>query len=63
MEDMIIEGANKNRKYRLHDEIISKYNIYKEKRKFVRIGEGSIIYGIGHHRFIEMVRAAGATYM
>lgn len=31
-------------------------------KKFVRIGEGSIIYGIGHHRFIEMARAAGATY-
>ena len=28
----------------------------------MRIGEGSIIYGIGHHRFIEMARAAGATY-
>jgi hypothetical protein len=31
-------------------------------KKFVRIGEGSIIYSIGHHRFIEMARAAGATY-
>ena len=31
-------------------------------KKFVRIGEGSIIYGIGNHRFIEMARAAGATY-
>lgn len=31
-------------------------------KKFVRIGEGSIIYGIGCHRFIEMARAAGATY-
>lgn len=31
-------------------------------KKFVRIGEGSIIYGIGHHRFVEMARAAGATY-
>ena len=31
-------------------------------KKFVRIGEGSIIYGIGKHRFIEMARAAGATY-
>lgn len=31
-------------------------------KKFVRIGEGAIIYSIGHHRFIEMARAAGATY-
>ena len=31
-------------------------------KKFVRIGEGSIIYSIGHHRFIEMARAAGAVY-
>lgn len=31
-------------------------------KKFARIGEGSIIYSIGHHRFIEMARAAGATY-
>ncbi len=34
---------------------------YVEK-KFVRIGEGSITYSIGHHRFIEMARAAGAVY-
>lgn len=32
------------------------------QKKFVRIGEGSIIYSIGHHRFIEMARAAGAAY-
>lgn len=32
------------------------------QKKFVRIGEGSIIYSIGHHRFIELARAAGATY-
>lgn len=31
-------------------------------KKYVRIGEGSIIYSIGHHRFIEMARAAGAVY-
>ena len=31
-------------------------------KKFVRMGEGSIIYGIGRHRFIEMARAAGAVY-
>lgn len=31
-------------------------------KKFARIGEGSIIYSIGHHRFVEMARAAGATY-
>ncbi len=32
------------------------------KKEFVRIGEGSIMYSIGHHRFIEMARAAGAVY-
>lgn len=32
------------------------------QRKYVRIGEGSIIYNIGRHRFIEMARAAGAVY-
>ena len=31
-------------------------------KRFVRIGEGSIIYSIGRHRFIEMARAAGAVY-
>ena len=28
----------------------------------MRIGEGSMTYSIGHHRFIEMARAAGAVY-
>ncbi len=32
------------------------------QKKYVRIGEGSIMYSIGHHRFIEMARAAGAVY-
>ncbi len=32
------------------------------QKKMVRIGEGSIIYSIGHHRFIEMARDAGAVY-
>lgn len=32
------------------------------QKKYVRIGEGSMIYSIGHHRFIEMARAAGAVY-
>lgn len=32
------------------------------KKKFVRIGEGSIMYSIGRHRFIEMARDAGAVY-
>ena len=31
-------------------------------KKFARIGEASIIYSIGRHRFIELARAAGATY-
>ena len=32
------------------------------QKKYVRIGEGSIMYSIGHHRFVEMARAAGAVY-
>lgn len=32
------------------------------QRKYVRIGEGTVIYNIGRHRFIEMARAAGAVY-
>lgn len=32
------------------------------QKKFARIGEGTIIYSIGRHRFIEMARAAGAVY-
>lgn len=32
------------------------------QRKYVRVAEGSIIYNIGQHRFIEMARAAGAVY-
>ena len=32
------------------------------QKKYVRIREGSMIYSIGHHRFIEMARAAGAVY-
>ena len=32
------------------------------QKEYVRIGEGSIIYSIGRHRFIEMARAAGAVY-
>lgn len=33
------------------------------QRKFVRVGEGTLIYNIGRNRFIEMARAAGAVYM
>lgn len=32
------------------------------KKKYVRIGEGSIMYSVGRHRFVEMARAAGAVY-
>lgn len=32
------------------------------QRKYVRVGEGTLIYNIGRHRFIEMARAAGAVY-
>lgn len=31
-------------------------------KKYVRVGEGTSIYGIGRNRFIEMARAAGAVY-
>lgn len=36
-------------------------NKYVQK-KYVRIGEGSIMYSIGRHRFVEMARAASAVY-
>ena len=29
------------------------------QRKYVRVGEGTLIYNIGRHRLIEMARAAG----
>lgn len=32
------------------------------QRKYVRIGEGTLIYNIGRQRFVEMARAAGAVY-
>ena len=42
------------------------YKTYAETKdvmkKYVNATEGSIIYSIGHHRFIEMARAAGAVY-
>lgn len=28
----------------------------------MRVGEGTLIYNIGRHRFIEMAREAGAVY-
>lgn len=55
----------------IHKERVDEYmkHLYKVPgtnkqviKKFVRIGEGSIIYSIGRHRFVEMARAAGATY-
>lgn len=55
----------------IHMERLDKFmkHIYKVpgtfknvRKEFVRIGEGSIMYSIGHHRFIEMARAAGAVY-
>lgn len=57
--------------YLIHKERVEEYmkHIYKVPgtnkqviKKYVRIGEGSIIYSIGRHRFIEMARAAGAVY-
>ena len=47
--------------YMKHLYKISGTNKYVQK-KYVRIGEGSIIYSIGRHRFVEMARAAGAVY-
>ena len=35
---------------------------FMQKRLAKNIGEGSMTYSIGHHRFIEMARAAGAVY-
>lgn len=32
------------------------------EKKYVRLGEASVIYSIGIHRMIEMARAAGAVY-
>ena len=53
-------------KERLEDYMKHLYRVPESNKqvikKFVRIGEGSIIYSIGRHRFIEMARAAGATY-
>lgn len=48
-------------KYMKHFTRVPSSNKIVEK-KFVRIGEGSMTYSIGHHRFIEMARAAGAVY-
>lgn len=55
----------------IHKERVEQYmkHLYKVPdtnkqviKKYVRVGEGSIIYSIGRHRFIEMARAAGAVY-
>lgn len=54
-------SVRKLEEYMKHLYKISGSNKYVQK-KFVRIGEGSITYSIGHHRFIEMARAAGAVY-
>lgn len=51
----------KMEKYMNHLHKVPNTGKYVQK-KFVRIGEGSITYSIGHHRFIEMARAAGAVY-
>ena len=47
--------------YMKHQRIVPGTNKIVEK-KFVRIGEGAVIYSIGKHRFVEMARAAGAVY-
>lgn len=54
---------NKKRmdEYMTHKKKIPGCERYVEQ-KFVRMGEGSVIYGVGRNRFIEMSRAAGAVY-
>ena len=51
----------KMEKYMKHLYRVPNTSKYVQK-KYVRIREGSFIYSIGHHRFIEMARAAGAVY-
>lgn len=48
-------------KFMKHLYKVPETNKYVQK-KFVRIGEGSIIYSIGRQRFVEMARAARAVY-
>lgn len=48
-------------KFMKHLYKVPETNKYVQK-KFVRIGEGSIMYSIGRQRFVEMARAAGAVY-
>lgn len=54
-------NCKKMEDYMKHLYKISGTNKYVQK-KYVRIGEGSIMYSIGRHRFVEMARAAGAVY-
>lgn len=58
---MILVNKNRLEAYMKHIYKVPNTGKYVQK-KMVRVGEGSIIYSIGHHRFIEMARAAGAVY-
>ena len=77
IEDILVVALAAGAKYKLprttliHMERIKEFmkHLYKVpgtnkivQKKYVRIGEGSVTYRIGHHRFIEMARAAGAVY-
>ena len=77
IEDILVVALAAGAKYQLprttliHMERMKEFmkHLYKVpgtnkivQKKYVRIGEGSVTYSIGHHRFIEMARAAGAVY-
>ena len=56
------EGMDEIKGYFSSSELIVPSSNKIVEKKFVRIGEASMTYSIGHHRFIEMARAAGAVY-
>ena len=60
-DDVAVVHKERLMKFMKHSARVPSSNKIVEK-KFVRIGEGSMTYSIGHHRFIEMARAAGAIY-
>lgn len=61
LSKIILVHRERLMKYMKHFTRVPSSNKIVEK-KFVRVGEGSMTYSIGHHRFIEMARAAGAVY-
>lgn len=58
---IILLNVQKMEEYMKHIYKVPGTGKYVQK-KFARIGEGTIIYSVGRHRFIEMARAAGAVY-